>query len=147
MRRWHTLALMEQLIMVLVFALAAALCLKAFVLADRISRTDAVRDQALLRAQSAAETIKSCRGDGARAAELTGGVWTASAESGGGSWRVAYGDDWTVTSGEASYVVETTVRERGSYLGEAVVLVRDAEGTTAAELTVRWQTGGGGHAE
>ena len=32
------LALMEQTVMVLVFALAAALCLRAFVLADGISR-------------------------------------------------------------------------------------------------------------
>ena len=38
MRSKAPLALMEQMVMVLVFALAAALCLQAFALADRISR-------------------------------------------------------------------------------------------------------------
>lgn len=47
MRSKAPLALMEQMVMVLVFALAAALCLQAFALADRISRQNAERDQAL----------------------------------------------------------------------------------------------------
>ena len=46
MRSKAPLALMEQMVMVLVFALAAALCLQAFALADRISRQNAERDQA-----------------------------------------------------------------------------------------------------
>ena len=40
MRSKAPLALMEQMVMVLVFALAAALCLQAFALADRISRQE-----------------------------------------------------------------------------------------------------------
>ena len=47
MRR-RTLPLMEELVMTLVFALAAAICLRAFALADGISRRSALRD-ALLR--------------------------------------------------------------------------------------------------
>ena len=43
MRRW-TLLLMEELAMTLVFALAAAICLRAFALADGISRRSALRD-------------------------------------------------------------------------------------------------------
>ena len=42
------LALMEQIIMVLVFALAAALCLRTFALSDRMSREGELRDGAVL---------------------------------------------------------------------------------------------------
>jgi Tfp pilus assembly protein PilX len=60
MRRSKTpLALMEQLVMVLVFALAAALCVQVFVLSDRTSRYGEARDRALLEAQSAAEALKA----------------------------------------------------------------------------------------
>ena len=60
MRRSKTpLALMEQMVMVLVFALAAALCVQVFVLSDRTSRYGKARDRALMEAQSAAEALKS----------------------------------------------------------------------------------------
>ena len=52
MRSKTPLALMEQVIMVLVFALAAALCLRAFVLSDRISRDCEERDRAIMAAQT-----------------------------------------------------------------------------------------------
>lgn len=52
------LNLMEQLIMVLVFALAAALCLQVFAKADSIAaRTDCL-DKAVLIAQNTAEGLK-----------------------------------------------------------------------------------------
>lgn len=52
--------------MVLVFALAAALCLGIFVKADRISRETASRDEAVLIAQNAAELLKATAGDAER---------------------------------------------------------------------------------
>lgn len=52
------LALMEQLVMVLVFALAAALCVQAFFASDRMSRQGEVRDRAVLLAQNTAEYLK-----------------------------------------------------------------------------------------
>ena len=70
------LALMEQLVMVLVFALAAALCVSCFVTADRLSQRSAMRDEAVIAAQNAAETIKGCRGDFERAAALLDGTLT-----------------------------------------------------------------------
>ena len=54
MRSKAPLAMIEQTVMVLVFALAAALCLQVFVWCDRQSRDSAARDQAVLCAQSAA---------------------------------------------------------------------------------------------
>ena len=59
MRSKASLFLMEQLVMVLVFALAAALCLNAFVQAQRISDAAAWQDEAALTAQNAAELLKA----------------------------------------------------------------------------------------
>lgn len=67
MKNKTSLVLMEQLVMVLVFALAAALCLGVFVEADRISRETACRDEAVLMAQNAAEILKATSGDTDRA--------------------------------------------------------------------------------
>lgn len=61
------LALMEQLIMVLVFALAAALCIQAFAASNRISQKAADMDRAVQLAQSAAEIMKNRGGDIAQA--------------------------------------------------------------------------------
>ena len=70
MKNRTSLVLMEQLVMVLVFALSAALCLNVFVKADEISRTIAYRDEAVLIAQNAAEILKATSGDADRAAEM-----------------------------------------------------------------------------
>ena len=70
MRSKAPLALMEQMIMVLVFALAAALCLRAFVLSDSMSIENERRDNGVLLAQNAAEVYKACRGDAEAAAEI-----------------------------------------------------------------------------
>lgn len=142
MRRRGFLVLMEQLLMVLVFALAAALCLQAFVLADRISEGNAVRDRALEEAQSAAEVIKSCRGDGAKAADLFGGTWdpAPAGTSTGGSWRIFYDDQWAQTGGEAAYTAVATVSDQGPYLGGAAIQISNADGKAVAELSVSWQT-------
>ena len=59
MKSKATLVLMEQLVMLLVFALAAALCLNVFARADEISKQTARRDEAVLIAQNAAEILKS----------------------------------------------------------------------------------------
>lgn len=142
MRQKGSLVLMEQLIMVLVFALAAALCLQAFVLADRISADNAARDRAMLKAQSVAEEIKSCHGDGVRAAELLGGIWEAAPEgaSYGGNWHISYDDQWAVTDGDAVYTAVATATSQKPYLGKAIVLVYDRDGGVLADLTVQWQT-------
>jgi len=87
MRSKAPLLLMEQLIMVLVFALAAAVCVQAFVLSDRISRRSAARDQAVIAAESMAEQWKACGGDAAKAAAAYGGsveqgLWTKNYDGG-----------------------------------------------------------------
>lgn len=74
MKNRASFVLMEQLIMILVVALAAVVCLRAFVWSDRTSRELEQRDKAVLLCQNAAETIKSC-GDVTAAAEILGAAW------------------------------------------------------------------------
>lgn len=75
MKNKSPLPLMEQLLMVLVFALAAALCLQGFVLANRISERLETRNQAVTMAQNAAEIIKYTAGDLQQAADRLDGSW------------------------------------------------------------------------
>lgn len=53
------LVMMEQIVMVLVFALAAALCLQTFVLSGKISKMTEAKNRAAVEAQNAAETMKN----------------------------------------------------------------------------------------
>lgn len=76
MKNRTSLTLMEQLVMVLVFALAASLCLSIFARADRISRETLRRDEAVLLAQNGAEVLKSCAGNLDNAAQLLRGETT-----------------------------------------------------------------------
>jgi Tfp pilus assembly protein PilX len=63
MKHKSSLLLMEQLIMVLVFALAAALCLQVFAKADRISLETTRQDRAMILAQNAAAVLKATEGN------------------------------------------------------------------------------------
>lgn len=74
MKNKTSLLLMEQLVMVLVFALAAALCLTAFVKADQISRETVRRDEAVLLAQNAAQVLKATSGDVEQATAVAEGT-------------------------------------------------------------------------
>ena len=69
MRNKSPLALMEQVLMVLIFALAAALCLQGFVLANRISERMETQNCAVTLAQNAAEMLKYYSGDPEKTAQ------------------------------------------------------------------------------
>lgn len=128
------LSLMEQLIMVLVFALAAAVCVQAFVLADRLSVKNERRDQAVLRAETVAEVYKNCRGDSGAAAGKMGGsveknVWT--------TW-------WNANGGRAErkdavYRVTVTPEAAEKPQGRAAVTVTGADGSNLFTLKIAWQ--------
>lgn len=74
MRNKASLVLMEQLIMLLVFALAASACLGIFSAARNISLSAERQDTAVLLAQTGAETLKRCGGDFSAAAEELNGT-------------------------------------------------------------------------
>ena len=92
MRNKAPLALMEQMVMLLVFALAAALCLQAFVQSDRLSKESAARDRAITLCQNAAEAVRHSRGDLKKTAELLGLSYPH--EGGGEALSLGYDKDW-----------------------------------------------------
>ena len=127
MRSKVPLAMMEQLVMVLVFALAAALCLQVFVLSDKTSRRNEARDRAVLEAQNTAEELKSLRGDFARAA--------------GQTWGRSYDADWEREDGSeaADHILAIRTNSGDPLLGCAEVTVFTAEGDLLFSLPVAWQ--------
>lgn len=137
------MALMEELVMLVVFALAAALCLQAFVKSDQMSRRSEARDQAVALCQSAAEAVRASEGDFRRAAELLG------AEQQEDSLRMFYGEDWQPaqpTSPGAypfGYTLGAAREESGvPGLGKARVWVvddHDEAGEVLFSLDVTWQ--------
>lgn len=141
MRNKAPLALMEQMVMILVFALAAALCLQAFVQSDELSGESEARDRAVLLCQTVAESIKAEHGDLSTAAQELGITYGAYAQE-EPEFSVHYNEDWTIShTREYAYVL--TVREEASddpALGKAMVTVRSApDGTEIFGLKIAWQ--------
>jgi len=128
-----SLVLIEQVVMILVFALAAALCLKAFVWADTESAALWERDKALRCAQNAAEVIKNCRGDMGAAVEIMGGSVNS------GDWIIRYDENWQITEKEDPYCLVVSPRDDGlRYMASAEIMVYEYD-TQLAALTAAWQ--------
>ena len=132
MRSKAPLVIIEQAIMLLVFALAAVLCLRVFIGADARSAESTRRDQALVQAQSAAEVLKSCSGDFAAAAEYWGGNWD------GATWTIRFDSDWRQVQTECAYLLRVSpLASDLPYLGLARVEVFREE-TLLAALETAW---------
>ena len=128
MKSKSPLVMLEQLIMLLVFALAAAMCLQAFALADSQSKTTIARDAAIIEVQQAAEVIKYCGGDMERAAAILG----------------AEGSDSGLSLVSESYVVRAEKLSSGlELMGQARVFAETADGQCLFEVSLGWQEGGG----
>lgn len=93
MRSKAPLALMEQMVMLLVFALAAALCLQAFVKSDAVSGRAEARDRASVLVQSTAETIRHY-GDGDMGSALSRAAEELGAGYQQGILWLDYDEDW-----------------------------------------------------
>lgn len=122
MKSKSTLVLMEQLVMVLVFALAAALCIQAFSAADKISQKNAALDRAVLEAQNAAEAMKA--GDEAYFAARRSGL------NGSHGYCITYDGDWELVpmdSAEVRYLLLTAKNMESDYLWTGTVAVYDGE--------------------
>ncbi len=95
MRSKAPLILMEQMVMLLVFALAAALCLQAFVKSDELSARGEARDRAAVLCQTAAETVRHYGGDAqnalSRAAEDLGAAYSEEFVT----FSLDYDENWT----------------------------------------------------
>ena len=136
MRSKSPLALMEQVVMVLVFALAAALCLQVFVLSDQMSEKNRDTDRAVLLAQNTAEMIKACGGV-EEAAEAVGGTVRQT------MWSSYYYEDLTPAPDAESgyYHVDVLPMNSGvAGLGQAAIEVFRWDGNEGLfALTVAWQ--------
>lgn len=120
MRNRGSLMLMEMLLMMLVFAMAAAFCIQIFIKANDISTRIGERDRAVFLAQNAAEVLKDCGGDMDKA------------------------EDMLALLSEEEYLLEIC-RQEGVLpgLGQARIIVRSKQvpEETVFELTVAWQEG------
>lgn len=144
MRSKAPLVMMEQMVMILVFALAAALCLQAIVKSDQMSRRAESRDRAVTLCQTAAETIRFTRGDFIQAAERLN-----TSQFSEDSFTIYYDGDWRPTETPARYrLCASRGRSAVSGLGTSAVWVGDeTAGTEGAELfrtEVSWQEVGAG---
>ena len=144
MRSKAPLVLMEQMVMLLVFALAAALCLQAFVKSDSLSRRSEARDRALAAAQDAAEAVRHTGGDFEQAAAiLEAALWDED------SLAVFYGSDWELSEPVSErvypfgYTLGACRAETGvPGLGKAEIWVQDDEsGEELIRLEAAWQEG------
>lgn len=124
MKNKAPLLLIEQLLMILVFALTAAFCLRGFAHSAQVSRQIQQQEQAVILAQSAAEMLKSQR-------EMTGD-----------SQILFYNDalEEIPASGDWRYRVVIR-RETASIpgLGKASVCVDSADTPSLFSLTTGWQ--------
>ena len=135
MKNKAPLALMEQLIMILVFALAAALCLRLFVYSDQVSVNGAARDQAAAVVQNAAETLKMSGGSMEALVQHIGGGADAD------GWRMGYDSSWQETDEKRpAFVVKVQPAEDGDpLLGSAEVSAHTAGCKALFKVTVCWQ--------
>lgn len=99
------LMLIEQMIMLLVFALAAALCLQAFVKSQDISNRSEARDRAVIESQNIAETLKAGRYEGYFS---TTALFVDPYEN----FIIYYDDEWIPVTSALSHV---SPRENASY--------------------------------
>ena len=133
MKKKSTLSLMELAVMVMIFALAAVLCLRAFVWADNNSRGGEERDRAALCAQSAAEVMKSFHGDADAVCRELGG------ECRDKIILVHYDSAWNVTAAPDTYELQIFSRDSANaLLGQAEIEVSSDKGDLFG-LNVCWQ--------
>lgn len=94
MKNKSVLVMIEHMVMLLVFALAAAVCLRMFALSEKLSRTCEAADRAVLVAQNAAESLKK-----------NGLVWLTE-QSGAlhtkeNTWVIFYDENWELSEEES----------------------------------------------
>ena len=122
------LALMEQIIMILVFALTAAVCLQAFVYSNNLSEEGDKENLAASHAQEVVETCKMYSGD------LDQVQLKLSGERTENGIRVFYEED------HMTVVLEIT--EQNDWLARAKVSVQDEKDQEIFSVDTAWQRGG-----
>lgn len=131
------LVLMEQLIMLVVFSIAAAICVRAFVYSDQLSLQKQVRDQAIIQVQTLAETYKYYKGD----------VQKVIAEFGGDidndTFITYWNEQWQpCDESKSQYKIKITKQASNvTGLGKAEVLVYSIDDKVLFTFPLAWQEG------
>lgn len=140
------LPLIEQLIMLLVFMIAAAVCLRAFVYSDALSRDAEARDRAMELCRNTAEAIKHHGGEPEEAMSAAAGELGISYGAyDGAAFEQHYNADWTLCdSRDYRYCLTAAAIEDGASpegLCRARVAVTDAreDGQAIFSLDIAWQ--------
>lgn len=126
------LVMMEQIVMVLVFALAAALCLQTFVLSGNLSKRIEAEGRAAIEAQNAAETMK--------AQGLAAYVNEAERTSDG--FRFFFDAGWNRVSiaDDAEFYLDIyPVNHDNGYFWRAEIVVKKKDGTELFSIPVAGQ--------
>ena len=150
------LALMEQMVMLLVFALAAGLCLQAFVKSDQISLRSQAKSNAALAAQNMAEIIRHSGGSVGHAlleaADRQGGRYLEDSGAGSGV-MIFYDEEWNPVDENGTYLltarevrteedglekVSVQVAERSADITEQTVFEEFGEKELLFELETAW---------
>lgn len=126
---------MEQIIMLLVFALAAAVCLRVFALAGDISDELERKGNAVTAVQNIAESLKINGGDLEKHAEFYGGSIKD------GVWKMFYDSEWFPCDEENSefYAEVSPAESENDFLGKARIFASTADGEIIFEITAAWQ--------
>ena len=125
MKSRSTLLLMEQVIMVMFFSIAAILCIQIFVYAHRTSIRNTQRTEASAVIQSIAEEIKCSGGDLDEIGKVHKGNWN------GSTLEIA-------EEGLEYLVCVTPIENDNPYLGAAEIKAVIGEDTLSA-IQVGWQ--------
>ena len=130
MKSKASLVLVELAVMLLVFALAGAWCMKAFAWAETCSARETQTDQAYARLQNGAEMLKACGGDREKAAERLAKEWGAEARCTDGIWEITDG----------AFVLQIQKQSSDlAYLSRCQLTLFRADGGEVASLYVHWQ--------
>ena len=129
------LVMMEQIIMVLIFALAAALCLQAFALSGKVSGEMEAKNRAAVEAQNAAELMKT-KGMKQYLKELK-------AQSVQEGFRVFFDENWNEVPGEEDAVFYLNIypeNHDSEYFWKAEITVTKKDGTELFGIPIAGQT-------
>lgn len=122
------LALMEQIIMILVFALTAAVCLQAFVYSNNLSKEGERQNVAANYAQEIAEYCKTEKGNLEVLCQQLAGEKTT--------------DGFVVLKPEEHMKISVQLMQNSKYLQKAKISVTSYEGVTYYTMDIAWQKEG-----
>lgn len=125
-----TLFLFELVIIILIFAICCAVCLNLFTASRRKSIEAKDLSHAIVAAQNAAETFKSCNGELSALPALLNGEQAAN------KIMVYYDKEWALTknASDASYTVEISTQTEAKMLHVVITVYKET--TNIYELPI-----------